>query len=85
MTLRIPSEKLDSAIGGLERIGEVKSKSISSTDVTEKYVDTQARLETKKQLRDRLQQLLEKAEDVKDVLAIPAGFVARIVSPLRQQ
>lgn len=70
LKLRVPSTRLDAALNGLEGIGDVISKSLSSDDVTERYVDTQARLNTKKQLRDRLQKLLDKADDVKDVLAI---------------
>ncbi len=70
LTLRVPSEKLQQVVGGLEGMGEVIAKSLSSEDVTERYIDTQARLETKIKLRDRLQALLEKAADVKDILAI---------------
>lgn len=70
LTLRIPAEKLRQVVGSLESVGEVTEKRISSEDITENYIDTQARLETKIKLRDRLQALLEKATDVKDILAI---------------
>ena len=39
-------------------------------DVTEQYIDVEARLKNKIVLRDRLKQLLEKATTVKDILAI---------------
>ncbi len=68
--LRIPSDKLEQVLGDLEGMGKVKSKSLSSEDVTERYIDTETRLATKKKLRDRLKELLGKAVDVKDVLAI---------------
>ncbi|MDF7808578.1 DUF4349 domain-containing protein [Pontiellaceae bacterium B12219] len=70
LTARVPSDKLEQMLRSLDGIGEVISKSISSEDVTERYVDMQARLETNKQLRDRLQKLLDRADEVKDVLAI---------------
>jgi chromosome segregation ATPase len=39
-------------------------------DVTEQYIDVQARLKNKYVLRDRLKQILEKAVTVQDVLAV---------------
>jgi PBP1b-binding outer membrane lipoprotein LpoB len=70
LTLRVPAQSLKGAIGRLESLGKVTSHSISSTDVTEKYVDVESRLKNKKVLRDRLKLLLDKATAVKDVLAI---------------
>lgn len=74
MKLRVPSDKLDEVLGDVEGMGKVISKTLSSEDVTERYVDIQARLNTKKELRDRLKKLLDKAVDVKDVLAIEKEF-----------
>ena len=70
MTLKVPAKTFDGAVAGLEAIGEIKSKSVSGRDVTEEYVDVEARLKNMIVLRDRLQKLLDKAVDVKDVLAI---------------
>jgi len=70
MTIRIPAKAFDGAVAKLESLGEIQSKDVSGRDVTEEYVDIEARLKNKIVLRDRLQKLLEKAADVKDVLAI---------------
>lgn len=70
VTLRIPSDKFKDAVNEISKIGEVTSKSISSEDVTAKYVDIDARVKNKEVLRDRLQKLLDKAKDVKDILMI---------------
>lgn len=70
LLLRIPADRFRSAVGVLEGFGKVTRKSVSGQDITEQYVDIEARLKTKKKLRDRLQQLLQKAKDVKDVIAI---------------
>ena len=43
---------------------------VASEDVTEKYIDTEARLKNAVALRDRLKALLNQAKDVKDVLEI---------------
>lgn len=70
VTLRVPGGSLTSTMASLESIGKMTSRSISSEDVTEQYVDLDARLKTMVALRDRLRALLDKAHDVKDVLAI---------------
>jgi hypothetical protein len=74
LVLRIPSKAFDSAMAGLEALGTPLSKNIAATDVTEQYVDVEARLKNRIALRDRLKQLLEKAVDVKDILAIETEF-----------
>ncbi len=68
--LRVPAAKLKAAVGALEELGTVTHRNLSSEDVTEQYVDVEARLKNKLALRDRLKQLLDKATGVKDVLAI---------------
>ena len=70
LLLRVPSKNLNSTINKLSSIGNVTNKSVSAEDVTEQYVDTEARMKNKVVLRDRLKQLLNKAKDVKDILAI---------------
>jgi hypothetical protein len=70
MVLRVPVNSLSSTVAALETLGTVTHRRVSSEDVTEQYVDTDARLQTMIALRDRLRELLDKAQDVKDVLAI---------------
>lgn len=70
VTLRVPVDSLKSAVASLESIGKVTSRRVSSEDVTEQYVDIDARMKTMVALRDRLRALLDKALDVKDILAI---------------
>ncbi|MCX7007698.1 MAG: DUF4349 domain-containing protein [Kiritimatiellaeota bacterium] len=70
LRLRVPASTLKAAVGALEELGTVTRRNIESEDVTEQYVDVEARLKNKLVLRDRLKQLLDKATGVKDVLAI---------------
>ena len=70
MTLRIPAALLKPTITRLETIGTVTHQNVSAEDVTEKYVDIDARLKNKIALRDRLKQLLDKSTVVKDILSI---------------
>lgn len=70
LRLRVPVAQLKAAVGALEELGTVTRRNLLSEDVTEQYVDVEARLKNKLVLRDRLKQLLDKATGVKDVLAI---------------
>lgn len=69
-TIRIPARAFKQTVAGLEELGTVTYRHVSSEDVTERYIDTDARLKNKLVLRDRLKQLLAKAADVTDILAI---------------
>ena len=70
LTLRVPVDALKPTMSSLEATGKVTDRRVSSEDVTEQYVDIDARMKTMTALRDRLRALLDKAKDVKDVLAI---------------
>ncbi|MCH8498593.1 MAG: DUF4349 domain-containing protein [Marinobacter sp.] len=70
LTLRVPASSLNTTMASLESFGKVVSRRVSSDDVTEQYVDIDARLQTMIALRDRLRILLDQAQDVSDVLAI---------------
>jgi len=70
IVFRVPVKTFNSAIGSLESLGSVSSRSVEAEDVTEQYVDIEARLKNRIALRDRLKQLLDKAKDVKDILSI---------------
>lgn len=68
--LRIPSVKFDEALNSVGEFGSIKSKNISTQDVSEQFYDLQSRLSTKKIMQERLQKYLTQAKDVKDMLQI---------------
>jgi len=68
--LRVPAERLVPVLDDLARLGTEKNRHISSEDVTEQVADMEAELTNKRMLRDRLRALLDRAKDVKDVLAV---------------
>ena len=70
LKLRIPSPAFSNVLGAAEALGDVTARRVETEDVTEQYVDVAARLKNKLVLRDRLRALLDKATEVKDVLAI---------------
>jgi hypothetical protein len=51
-------------------LGDVESRTITASDVTEQLVDLDARLNALRATRDRLRQLLERADEVQDVISV---------------
>ena len=70
LKLRVPASAFTRAVGSVEALGSVTSRYLENEDVTEQYVDIGARLKNRIVLRDRLRELLDKATEVKDLLAI---------------
>lgn len=69
-TVRIPSEKFDSAMDAAGALGTLKNKNISTQDVSEQFYDLQSRLETKKVLREKLNGYLRQANSMQDILKV---------------
>ena len=69
-TLRIPSDKLDEFIDVVETLGNVTYKYESVDDVTLRYVDVESHKKSLETEQERLLALLEKAENVEDIITI---------------
>ncbi len=71
ITIRVPSENFEALLTKIiESAKGLDSRNISATDVTEEYVDIEARLKTKKELENRYKTLLNKAGTVEEILKI---------------
>ena len=71
ISIRVPDEKFESALAELRDLAvRVTSESTHSRDVTEEYIDLQARLKNAEATEHQYLALLEKAEDVEDILRI---------------
>ncbi|MFK7749843.1 MAG: DUF4349 domain-containing protein [Kordia sp.] len=70
-TIKIPKENFDTVLDGIQKFAEETDYvNISTTDVTEKYLDAQTRLDTKIEVKQRLEAVLRKnAKTVEDILA----------------
>lgn len=79
--LRVPEDRLDAFLAALDDIGDIEDRSLSARDVTEQVVDWEARIENLVELRDRLRQLLERAETVQDLVMVEREL-ARVQSEL---
>ena len=71
LTIRVPSENFDKLLVNISKsINEIDDQNITVKDVTEEYVDVQARLRAKKIVEKRYLELLSKAHSVGDVLQV---------------
>lgn len=69
--IRIAASKFDELVKRLEALAvSVDEKTISTKDVTEEFIDVEARLKTKRELEARYYEILKQAKDVTDILAI---------------
>ena len=71
ISIRIPDEKFEEAMDKLGDLSvRVESESTNSQDVTEQYIDLQARLKNAEATESQYLALLDRAKDVEDILRI---------------
>jgi hypothetical protein len=71
ITVKVPADKFDVLVSDIGKIGKVMNQSIQANDITEEYVDLEARVKTQKELEQRLIKLLnEKAARLSDVIEV---------------
>ncbi|MEM8900956.1 MAG: DUF4349 domain-containing protein [Bacteroidota bacterium] len=69
--IRVPVSEFDSLMYLISSMGvKIDYRNISSKDVTEEYLDLQARIKTQKALEARYQQLLNRAKTIEDILKL---------------
>lgn len=71
MTVRVPTVHFQDFISDVsEGVAYFEQRDISRQDVTEEFVDLNARLKAKRELENRYLELLQKAQNVKEMLEI---------------
>jgi len=70
ITIRVPESSFGSIIQEIRKLGKVVSYSSSGRDVTEEYIDLEARLRNLRRQEERLLEILDRAESVEDVLEV---------------
>ncbi|MBO4563292.1 MAG: DUF4349 domain-containing protein [Clostridia bacterium] len=70
MVLRIPADKLDIFLREVDGIGNVIERYENVDDVTEQYVDIEARLSAVRTEYDTLLELLSRAESLEDIITL---------------
>jgi hypothetical protein len=84
IAFRVPDEKFDTALEQLRDMAvRVELEQTYSQDVTEEYVDLQARLGNAEATEQQYLALLDKAEEIEDILDI-YDYLSRIRSTIEQ-
>ena len=58
LVLKVPADKYDGLISEVGGVGKIMNQNINANDITEEYIDLEARLKTQKELEERLLKLL---------------------------
>jgi len=84
ISFRVPDDKFETALAQLRDMAvRVESESTYSQDVTEEYIDLQARLGNAEATEQQYLALLDKAEEIEDILRIYESL-SRIRSEIEQ-
>jgi Domain of unknown function (DUF4349) len=69
--MRVPAAQFDAALAEIRAAaGSVTAQKISGKDVTEEYIDLEARLRTQRALETQLMEIMKGAEEVADAIAV---------------
>lgn len=85
ITVRVPAGDFESTVEAVLKLGDVHRRQIVAQDVTAEFSDLQIRLKNALAVRERLQELLQKAQDVKEALKVEEelGRVAEQIELLK--
>ena len=70
VTIKVPQDRLDRALGRIQGLGVVQYRSLGSEDVTDRHVDLTARLAALRQEERSLASLLERSSSVVELLSV---------------
>jgi hypothetical protein len=89
IVIRVPAARFDEAISRLEKMGDLLHRNVTAEDVTEEFTDMEVRLKSARAVRERLEQLLAKAQKVEESVMIErelervAGEIERMEGRLK--
>ncbi len=76
ITVRVPQKKLNEALDYFRSLAvKVISENLSGWDVTDEYVDIEARLATLNKTKVKFEEILTKAEKVEDILSVQRELI----------
>ncbi|WP_341231604.1 DUF4349 domain-containing protein [Nocardioides salarius] len=88
LVLRVPSTEFTEAMDELEKVADLEASTSTSEDVTTQVVDTRVRIRVQRASIARIEELLQRAGSIRDVVAVEQQLTQRqerLNSLLRQQ
>lgn len=70
VSIKVPPQNFDPLINDLTKDRKLDNRWVNTDDVTERYYDLQSRIANKKKLEERYQEILKKADNVRDILEV---------------
>lgn len=70
VVIRIPAKMFDEGTGDIKALGEVESEYIEGQDVTEEYIDLDARLKNLRATEDQYLEIMKRAVKIEDILQV---------------
>ena len=70
MTVRVPQDQFFTTLERIEALGEVQSQDLGSEDVSERFIDLEARLKSSVREEESLLKLLERSSQVSEILTV---------------
>ena len=70
VVIRVPAERFEAALAALEGLGKVESETVSGQDVSQEFVDLEARVRNLKAQETVLLRLMERAQTVTDTIRV---------------
>ncbi|MFC4783498.1 DUF4349 domain-containing protein [Nocardioides sp. MAHUQ-72] len=77
LVLRVPSADFDAAMGALRGVAELAYGSSDEKDVTTKVIDTRVRLRAQRRSVARVETLLDRAQNLRDIVLIESELSQR--------
>ncbi len=81
IVIRVPAKKFRASLEQIKKLGDMLHREESVRDVTEEFYDLRVRIRNSRAMRDRLEQLLKEAKDVKEALMVEKEL-ARVTSEI---
>lgn len=76
VTVRIPSERLDDGLAAIRALGvRIVSERVMGTDVTDQFVDLEARLATLVKTKAKFEQIMTAATQIQDILEVQREII----------
>jgi hypothetical protein len=70
ITLRVPAARFGAALADLESLGDVKSETVSGVDVSQEFIDLQARLRHLLVQESVMLELMDRAQTIPDTIRV---------------